>query len=117
MDMADDRLIGTETGASGVVAADLDEEPTCRHRTVPSSAHAPNSGSQWPEWMDGMRRAGGVSQNGTGGPALGRRLVHVEQGEDPAGDEPLRVGAAPLVDVPVVVGLDHHLVDHRVGPL
>src|SRR6266540_4261248 len=49
-------------------------------------------------------------------PHLGRRRVDVEERQDPARDDPLRVGAAPLVDVPVVVRLDHDEVDAVVRP-
>src|SRR5271169_4360209 len=65
MEAVDDRLMGTDGGASGVVDAALDEEPTCRHNTVPSSEHAANSGSQWPEWIEGMRSAAGFSEKVT----------------------------------------------------
>ena len=47
---------------------------------------------------------------------LGRGFVHVEERQDPARDEAIGIRAAPLVDVPVVVGLDHHEVDVAVGP-
>ena len=63
--MADERLMATDGGASGVVDAALDDEPTCRHRTVPTSEHAAKSGSQWPEWIDGMCRAAGFSEKVT----------------------------------------------------
>ena len=43
--------------------------------------------------------------------------LDVEQRQDAAGDEAVRVGAAPLVDVPVVVGLDHDQVDVAVRAL
>jgi hypothetical protein len=46
-----------------------------------------------------------------------RGLLDVEVREDSTGDEPVRVRAAPLVDVPVVVGLDHHEVDLGIRPL
>ena len=46
---------------------------------------------------------------------LGRGGVGVEQRHDPARDEAVRVRAAPLVDVPVVVGADHHEVHVAVG--
>ena len=46
-----------------------------------------------------------------------RGFVHVEQRQDPARDEAVRVGAAPLVDVPVVVRLDHDEVRVAVGTL
>src|SRR5262249_56777679 len=38
-------------------------------------------------------------------------------GEEAAGDEPVGVRTAPLVDVPVVVRLDHHEVDVAVRAL
>ncbi len=63
--MSDDRLIGTLAGASSVVAELRDDEPTCRHSTVLTSQHAANSGSQSPEWIDGMRNAAGFSENVT----------------------------------------------------
>ncbi len=44
-------------------------------------------------------------------------LGHVEQRQDAARDEPARVRGTPLVDVPVVVGLDHHQVDLAVRAL
>ncbi len=49
-------------------------------------------------------------------PNLRGGLLGVEQREDPAGDEAVGMGAAPLVHVPVVVGPDHHEVDVPVGP-
>ena len=64
-----------------------------------------------------LREGHGVAPLVGQAPHLLRRLVHVEEGEDPAGDEPVGVGGAPLVDVPVVVRLDHDLVDRPVGPL
>ena len=46
-----------------------------------------------------------------------RRFLDVEEREHAARDEPFGIRAAPLVDVPVVVGLDHHEVDVAVGTL
>src|SRR5580693_8256070 len=63
--MREDRLMPTDGGASGVVEADFEEEPTWQHSTVPSSEQAPKRGSQWPEWMEGMWRAAGFSENVT----------------------------------------------------
>src|SRR2546427_6045574 len=40
-------------GASDEVVGEVPDEPTCRQSTVPVSAHAANSGSQWPEWIVG----------------------------------------------------------------
>ena len=63
MAITDERLIGTGGGASSEVDADFDEEPTWQHTTVPSSQHAANNGSQAPEWMLGMPRPAGFSEN------------------------------------------------------
>ena len=63
--MSDDRLMPTDGGASAVVEADFEEDPTWQQSTVPSSEQAAKSGSQWPEWMDGMRSAAGFSENVT----------------------------------------------------
>ena len=90
--------------------------------TVPSSQHAANSGSHAPEWMLGIPSPAGFSENVIAWqPFAARRRtsarggVDVEQRHDPARDEPVRVRAAPLVDVPVVVGADHHEVHVAVG--
>ena len=40
-------------GASGAVAGDVPDEPTCRHTTVPVSSQAAMSGSQYFECNDG----------------------------------------------------------------
>src|SRR6185437_2309153 len=63
--MSEDRLMPTDGGASGVVEADLEEDPTWQQSTVPSSEQAAKSGSQWPEWMEGMRSAAGFSEKVT----------------------------------------------------
>ena len=65
IDMTEERLMATDGGASGVVPAAFDDEPTWRQSTVPSSRAAANSGSQWPEWIDGIWRAAGFSENVT----------------------------------------------------
>ena len=49
----------------GSSTAALDEEPTCRHKIVPPSEHAAKSGSQWPEWIEGMCSAAGFSEKVT----------------------------------------------------
>src|SRR5262245_14703450 len=59
--IVDDNVIGTLAGASLVVDDAFDEEPTWQHSTVPSSSHAAKSGSQFPEWIDGMFSASGFS--------------------------------------------------------
>src|SRR3954449_6065933 len=63
--MVDERLIDTGAGASTEVDADFDDEPTWQHSTVLSSQHAANSGSHSPEWMLGMPRPAGFSENVT----------------------------------------------------
>src|SRR6187200_3326376 len=65
MVIADERFIATGGGASGDVLADFDDEPTWQQSTVPVSLHAANSGSQCPEWMLGMPRPAGFSENVT----------------------------------------------------
>ena len=44
-------------------------------------------------------------------------FLHVIEGQDPARNEAAGIRRAPLVDVPIVVGLDHHQVDVAVGAL
>src|SRR6185312_1020516 len=65
VDMTDDRLMPTDGGASAVVEADFEDDPTWQHSTVPSSEHAAKRGSQWPEWIEGMWSAAGFSENVT----------------------------------------------------
>ncbi|CAB4816924.1 unannotated protein [freshwater metagenome] len=50
-------------------------------------------------------------------PHLGRSFFDIEQRQHAARDEATGMRTAPLVDVPVVVGLDHDLVDIEVGAL
>src|SRR5258708_17645658 len=65
MAITDERLIGTGAGASSAVDADLEEEPTWQHNTVPTSQHAANSASHSPEWMLGIPSPAGFSENVT----------------------------------------------------
>src|ERR1700722_7737528 len=65
MDMTEESPMPTEAGASVDVEAALDEDPTCRQRTVAESEHAAKRGSQWPEWIDGIWSADGFSEKGT----------------------------------------------------
>jgi hypothetical protein len=46
VDMTEDRLMPTDGGASGVVEADFEEDPTWQQSTVPSSEQAAKRGSQ-----------------------------------------------------------------------
>ena len=61
-----------------------------------------------PAELGGVLREGHrVSALGRAASDLGGQDLGVPDGRDRAGDEAARVGAAPLVDVPVVVGPDH----------
>src|SRR3954469_25919875 len=51
----------TAVGASPEVAGIRDDEPMCMLITVPVSSHTAKNGSQWPEWMLGSPRCGGIS--------------------------------------------------------
>src|SRR3954453_12530324 len=63
--MTDDRFIATGAGASLVVDARCDDEPTWQHNTVPVSQHAANNGSHASVWMLGIPRPAGFSENVT----------------------------------------------------
>ncbi len=108
------RAMSTSKGASGAVMASCDDEPMCRHTTVPSSSHAPPEGvpvvgvEARPAQLGGVLREGhGVASLGRHPPHLGRHELGVPDGRDGQGDEAARVGAAPVLDVPVVVGPQH----------
>src|SRR6202034_2724528 len=51
----------TPTGASADVAGIFDDEPMCMLTTVPVSSQAAKNGSQYPLWMLGRPRWGGIS--------------------------------------------------------
>ena len=122
--MPDDRFIATGGGASGDVYAAFDDEPMWQHSTVRvvgarREQRVPLGGVDARHAEPGrvLRERDRVAAL-VGEPAhLLGRLLHVEQREDAARDEALGVRAAPLVDVPVVVRLDHHEVDVAVGAL
>src|SRR5471030_1690360 len=59
------RTAGISGGASAEVVGDVPDDPTCRHSTVPVSAHAANKGSQYPEWIVGSPSLSGASENVT----------------------------------------------------
>src|ERR1700689_225688 len=65
MDIADDVVILTLAGASVAAGMLRDDEPTWQHSTVPTSGAGAKSGSQFPEWIDGMLSASGFSENVT----------------------------------------------------
>src|SRR4051794_35993824 len=65
MPYAPKRTAGISGGASDDVVGEVPDEPTCRHNTVPVSAHAANSGSQYPEWIVGRPSLSGASENVT----------------------------------------------------
>ena len=54
-------VAATATGASAEVAGIFDDEPMCMHTTVPVSSQAAKNGSQYPPWMLGRPRCGGIS--------------------------------------------------------
>src|SRR4051794_12128300 len=63
MAFCDVRTPLTVKGASGDVVGIDDDEPMCMHRTVPVSAQASKTGSQWFDlwWIDGSPRGWGFS--------------------------------------------------------
>src|SRR6478752_10625298 len=65
MPYAPNRTAGISGGASSDVVGDVPDEPTCRQSTVPVSAHAAKSGSQWPEWIVGKPSLSGASEKVT----------------------------------------------------
>src|SRR6516165_10466585 len=54
-------VAATATGASADVAGILEEDPMCMHTTVAVSSQAAKKGSQYPLWMLGRPRCGGIS--------------------------------------------------------
>ena len=107
-------VISTSIGASSTVITSCDDEPMCRHTTVPSSLHACQNGSQCSVWKLGQPSFAGFSENVTAWQpfaATRRTSSAISCGSHIGGsderDEAARVRAAPLVDVPVVVGLQH----------
>jgi hypothetical protein len=102
-----DSAIGTGTGASGTVVG------ARREQRIPRAAV-----DRWRADRCGvLRERHRVTSLVGEAPDLLCRLLDVEVREDPARDEPVGMRAAPLVDVPVVVGLDHHEVDLGIGTL
>src|SRR3954470_15903633 len=65
--------MATPAGASVEDMAARDEEPRWQHSTVPVSLQAAKSGSHAPEWIDGMSRASGFSENVTAWQPLAAR--------------------------------------------
>ncbi len=109
-----ERVMSTSKGESGEGTTISDDEPMCMHTMVPSSEQAVQKGSQWSLWTLGQPELRGVLGEGHGVAALGRHPAHlgrhdlgIPDGGDGQGDEAARVGAAPVLDVPVVVGLEH----------
>ena len=84
----------------------------CMQTIVPSSEHADQKGSQWSEWKLGSLSFAGFSEKETAWhpssrePSdLVRHRLRVPDRHQPERDEASRIGAAPFLDVPVVVGL------------
>ena len=85
----------------------------CRQTTVPSSSHAAQNGSQWslcrlgqPELLRVLRERDRVAALGRDPTDLVGHQLRVPDRRDRQRDEAPGVRAAPLVDVPVVVGAD-----------
>src|SRR5579864_9304755 len=56
------KIVGKSSkGGSGDGTGAHDAEPVWRHSTVPVSAHASSTGSQWPEWGEGSPICAGNS--------------------------------------------------------
>ena len=107
-------VIITLIGASTDVIVSCDDEPMCRHTTVPSSLTAFQNGSQCVAVVARPAELLGVLRERDGVAALLRHAAHlvghelrVPDGRDRQRDEAAGVRAAPLVDVPVVVGPHH----------
>ena len=111
--LPNERVAATATGASPEVAGIRDDEPMCMQITVLVSWQTAMNGSHSPEWIDGRPRCGGISLKHTArAPRSALRddlrggQLGVPQRDDRQREE-LAVGvAAPLLDHPVVVGLD-----------
>ncbi len=58
-------VIMTSTGASSDVTEIDDDDPMCRHTTVPVSSQACQNGSQWSVWKLGYPSFVGFSENVT----------------------------------------------------
>ena len=98
-------------GASGAVAGDVPDEPTCRHTTVPVSSHAAMSGSQWPVCNDGQpEQVGRLGERHRLEPArrvaadLLRADLGVEEVRDLQRDHASGRVRRPVLDDPVVPG-------------
>ena len=106
----------TAAGASGEVDGIFEPDPMCMLITVWVSLQASKNGSQWPSasWIEGipevrwdLAEAHGVHTACRVAPHLGRGQHRVPQRDQGQRDQPtLGLGPAPLLDHPVVVGLD-----------
>ena len=83
------------------------------HTTVPVSSQAAKNGSQWPRVDAGqaevrrqLAERDGPHAAGRVAPHLGGGELGVPQRDEAQRDEPAPAAAAPLLDHPVVVGLD-----------
>ncbi len=102
----------TAGGASGEVDGIFDDDPMCMLTTTPVSSQASKNGSQKPEWIEGrpeerrdLAEAGGGDAAGGHAAHLGGGQIGVPQRHDHERDEATVGAGAPLVDLPVVVGL------------
>ena len=106
------KVIITSGGESTAGMDSLPDEPMCMLSTVLVSTRASHSGFQYTSWKLGYPRAAGFFgrcqrvRNVLGAPSdLGRAQCGIPDDRQRHGNESSRVRAAPLIDVPVVVGL------------
>jgi len=97
----------------------LDDDPTGGTTQFRRPSRQQKVGPQWPEWIDGICRAAGFSEKVTRGtlecePSYLRRALSTSKRGESHRNEPVGVGGTPLVDMPVVVGLDHDLVHGQI---
>ena len=105
-------VIITSIGASGAVTASWPDEPRWMLRIVPSSTSARHIGSQCGSWKLGRSSAAGFSVNVSEWQPLAatRRISAAHSSGSHSTGSAIGMkrpgcAAAPLVDVPVVVGL------------
>ena len=103
----------TDGVASGDGRSNPDDVPMCIDSGRPVSAAAANTGSQWPDGNDGRPIGYGFSTKLTAfDPFAAQRSISraascgSHNGISDLRDEPVGVGRAPLVEHPVVPGLD-----------
>ena len=101
----------SSNGGSGEGSGAHDDAPVCRHTTVAVSSQAAKKGSHVAAEDGGQLQLGRelgeadrLEAAGRVGPHLGRRHLHVGQPGQLQGDDAVRVGPRPHLEVPVVEG-------------